>query len=84
MLVPPRLPEIVMRIAPLLLVGFWPLFLNPVALAWDGIPAGRHPTRSEKPLIRHHHRMPSEGELGRPRKHHVSPEHIPIRNTRHV
>ncbi len=73
-----------MRITPWLLAGLYPLLLGPVALAGNGIPPGRHQARPEKPFIKHHRRMPSEGDLGRPRRHQVSPEHIPLHNTRHV
>lgn len=80
----PLLSEISMRLTSLLLAGLCPLLLGPVALARDGIPPGRYPPRPEKPFIRHHRRMPSEGELGRHRGRHISPERIPLRNSRHV
>jgi hypothetical protein len=73
-----------MRIASLLLAALWPLLLGPVALAGNGIPPERHQARPKKPFIKHHRRMPSEGDLGRPRRHYVSPERIPFRNSRHV
>lgn len=73
-----------MRITPWLLAGLCPVLLGPVALANNGVPPGRHEARPERPFIRHHPRMRSQGDLGRPRRRQISPERIPRRNSRHV